>query len=268
MRRNISKLFIALPAILLLHSTAASDIPNGDFSSGLDQWNGEGTVVAQNNEALFRDQVPVTRLWTAYHFAGPGFFSFDFNAIMSTNVPPAAGPDVFFVTLYFVNDLDTFDLLTGQFDEALPLLDIDRDGANPTEGLVEASIAKPAGWSLYSTFIETTHRYVIPVFEFFNDNLATNDSEIRIDNVSLLSTKPRITNLTFLNNGTRLLIQFEHLTENPVTHRVERTNNLPNELSWATVPSTITEIGRATFTAELPIDLVIFWNFRIEYDEQ
>jgi hypothetical protein len=268
MRHNLSNVLFILPAVVLLRLSAASDIPNGDFSSGLDQWNGEGTVVAQNNEALFRDQVPVSRLWTAYNFSGPGLFSFDFSSILSTNVPPAAGPDVFFVTLYFVNDLDTFDLLTGQFDEAQPLLDIDRAGPAPTVGVVESSVAKPSGWSLYSTFIDTAYRFVIPVFEFFNDNLATNDSEIRIDNVSLLSTKPRITNLTFLNNRTTLLIDFEHLTENPVAHRVERSSNLPDEQSWATVSATITEIGRASFTAELPVDLLPNWNFRIEFEEE
>ena len=186
-RSSSLMLLLALVAI----ASPASAIPvNGDFGSGLNpatDWTAVGQVTRDNNEALFEDGANGTggRLYQGVALA-PGQYdlSLDFFGGLSRSVPFGTTPDVFFASLYFIDDLATFDVDGGVFDDAAGLFDADRDGAIPLIGSFIPS-AKGAGWWTYRVTFTNQWNYVIPFFELIDGNFIGDDSLVRLDNIRI-----------------------------------------------------------------------------------
>ena len=160
---------------------------NGDFSSGLTAWTAQGDVAVESEAAVLGDDAE----WYSLMYQGvalaPGAYEleFDFLNLLSAEVPNfALGPDYFVAGLYFTNDLASFDLMTGAYDAAMMLMDMDYSGVLNSNGAV-SPVAGVTDWSRYSIVFDTTYAYVVPVFEFYDFNFVDNDSAISLDNVAI-----------------------------------------------------------------------------------
>lgn len=178
---------IAVDARMLVASAPA----NGDFSDGLTSWTTEGVVTAAGGTAVLTDQVQPTSLLFQPVALTPGTYLFQFDVFSNLAPGPGTGsfPDTFFASLYFTSDPNTFDIRSGSFSDVTPLLDVDADGYVPAVGAVAPS---PLGgdWVRYTVTFENTYSYVVPAFELADIDGTAGNSEVRIDNVSIVVPEP------------------------------------------------------------------------------
>lgn len=160
---------------------------NGDFSAGLSDWTSAGDVSA-TTEATLADngQIYSYLLQPVALASGQYRIEFDFENLLSADVTsdPNAFPDSFFASLFFVNDLSTFDLANGVFDDVAPLLDADSSGVLNVAGVLSPSAVGP-NWTHFSFDFTNNYNYVIPVFELLDFNFVSADSAVNLDNVSI-----------------------------------------------------------------------------------
>ena len=175
---------LALMALVAL-PCAALPVVNGTFDSGLAGWTTVGDVQAVTDASLGDNGVDYSLLYQGVALA-PGTFrlEFDFMNLLSADVSEDfAFPDVFFASLYFTNDLGTFDLANAVFDDVAPLMDLDASGPSNVAGTVGASALGP-DWAHFTFDFSNSYAYVVPVFELLNFNFLA-DSEVRLDNVAI-----------------------------------------------------------------------------------
>jgi hypothetical protein len=173
-------------ACLSAASTYAT-VANGSFSAGLSDWTTQGDVSATSVATLGDNGEIYSSLLQPVALApGQYQFEFDFQSLMSTDpgTDPSAFPDAFFASLYFINDLPSFDLAGSVFDDAMPLLDVDVSGPVAIAGVLSPSVAIP-GWTHYTMDFTNNFSYVIPVFELLDFNIVSGDSAVNLDNVSI-----------------------------------------------------------------------------------
>jgi len=181
-------------------------ITNGNFSAGLSDWTTQGDVSAASVATLGDNGESYSLLLQPVALApGQYLFEFDFQNLLSADpgVEPNAFPDAFFASLYFINDLPSFDLAGSVFDDALPLLDLDASGPVALAGVLSPSLAIP-GWTHYAVNFNNNFGYAIPVFELLDFNFVAGDSAVNLDNVSITQPTgvvPEPATLTLLAMG-------------------------------------------------------------------
>lgn len=167
---------------------------NGDFSDGLNDWTTLGDVNEQLEEALVPDDGAGTGSSSLYQGVAlaPGSyeFQFDFLGDMSSNVPPGSFPDLFSASLYFIDDINSFDLVNSFFDDVIALFDLDFFGLAPINGSAGSS-PKGAGWTRWALSFNNSYNFAIPTFETFDGNFLA-DSVVRIDNVSITANPAQV----------------------------------------------------------------------------
>lgn len=169
--------------------TAQAVTVRSDFSGGLTGWNSAGDAHAADGSVRLGDaEGGWSALWTAYELQPTGSQRFCFDLARELNFTDELGtfPDTFFTTLYFVNDLSDFDLLTGQYDASRAVLDADYLGVRAADGSVVPGDGSVVPFERWCLDFSSAYRYVIPVFELFDGDFALN-SAVWIDNVSFSS---------------------------------------------------------------------------------
>lgn len=207
MRMRYFLFIAAILGILIFPYVQASHatLLNGDFSSGLNGWRTEGDVQVVNEEAILGDN---NEFYSALYQGValvPFIYTieFDFKNALS-DVPdmpgdPFAFLDTFFASLYFIDDLDQFNLAASAYDDTLALFDLDASGVFNNNGTIGAS-AKGADWFHFSMTFDNTYNYVIPTFELFDFNFIDNDSQVFLDNVSM-NPVPEPATIVLLGSG-------------------------------------------------------------------
>lgn len=191
MTRSMLRIWVGIAAAAALAvGSARADLINGDFSSGLDGWSVIGDVSGVAGTADISDNEYYSALYQALGVTdGSYVLEFDFYSGISDEVPDFTFPDVFFASLYFIDDLGAFDLETASYDDALALFDLDYSGVSNLTGEV---VMIGQGWYHFTLAFDTTYAYVIPAFELLNQNdpnanlLLGLDSDVYIDNVSIV----------------------------------------------------------------------------------
>lgn len=190
------RLFRSILAVVLLGSfgsgPAGAAFDNSDFSNGLTSWTTSGDVTVASQAAVLGDAVPDSSLYQGAEWLPASVtIQFDFSNVLSPAVPQGTFPDVFFASLYFINDLNQFDLQNHVFDDAVGLFDLDSGGVynlNPG-GLLSASPLGPE-WLRFTATLPNSYGYVIPVFELSDQNFVVGDSRVLVDNVTLAIPEP------------------------------------------------------------------------------
>lgn len=166
--------------------TSAS-VVNGDFSGGLGSWNTSGDVTSVSEATLGDNGEIYSYLYQAVALApGQYIIEFDFLNLLSSDLAtdPNAFPDAFFASLYFTNDLSSFDLLGTVPVDVMPLVDLESAGPVNVAGVLSPSAVGP-DWTHFSMAFTNNFSYVIPTFELLDFNFASDDSAVSLDNVSI-----------------------------------------------------------------------------------
>lgn len=168
-----------------LASGAHAGLINGDFEDGLNGWETYDDVSENGGVAIIGDNTAygASTLFQASNTgAGVVNFEFDFFAGISDVVTSGHFSDIFVNSLYFTNDLATFDLFGG-YDDVQWMFDVDAYGEIVYDGTITDS-AVGTGWRHFSFEFVSSYDYVVAVFDIFEIN-GSIDSTIQIDNVSL-----------------------------------------------------------------------------------
>lgn len=168
-----------------LASGAHAGLINGDFEDGLSSWETYDDVSENGGVAIIGDNTAygASTLFQASNTgAGVVNFEFDFFAGISDDVTSGHFSDIFVSSLYFTNDLATFDLFGG-YDDVQWMFDVDAYGEIVYDGTITDS-AVGTGWRHFSFEFVSSYDYVVAVFDIFEIN-GNIDSTFQIDNVSL-----------------------------------------------------------------------------------
>jgi len=178
-------------------------VMNGTFDESLDPWEIRGAVAGSTGIAVMTDGNATRSLLfqpvpaTIERFA----IAFDFRNALSTTVPLGRVADSFFATLYFTDNPQTFDIDTGAYDRALPLFDMDSDGAFNVHGTISGS-SKGVDWSRFMGTFENLHSFVVPAFELRDFNLINDDSAVALDNITIFAIpEPQVPSLAAFGAG-------------------------------------------------------------------
>lgn len=183
-------------------------VVNGDFASGLTGWTSDGDVsVTAAAEARLGDNGSFGVLYQGVaEPAGGLVLRFDYNpAGLSANVPGGTFPDLFYASLYFIDDLPSFSLDPANpvFDDVIPLFDLDFSGVTcgGAPGACGGTLADiGGGWYRYSLAFPNAYQYAIPVFELRDGNFLV-DSHVLVDNVEILPAAAPVPGTLFLLLG-------------------------------------------------------------------
>jgi len=194
---------VSLPQTLSISGNA---LDNGTFESGLSSWNSSGTVQVVSEEAVVSDATnPGAYMYQAVELnAGEYTISFDFSSDLSPNFSQGNFPDTFFASLYFIQDINQFDLPGGVFDDAAGLMDMDWAGVFNSIGVIGPSLKGPE-WNSFSHSFNLTYNYVVVAFEVAGLNGNSGDSSVQIDNVAIVLV-PEPSTWAFVTTGLLLFI--------------------------------------------------------------
>jgi hypothetical protein len=175
--------------LLLTGHGLAQGVENGDFTDGLNGWTTQGDVQVVDDAARLGDNLATHSLLYQGVALPPGTYTltFDFKNMLSSTAssePPFVFFDVFFATLFFVNDLSQFDPQTGQFDDVRDLFGMDYSGPFGVTGRISGSPKGP-DWARFTVTFSNKFNYAIPYFELYDLNFINNDSQVLIDNVGI-----------------------------------------------------------------------------------
>lgn len=171
-----------------LGASAATFVANGGFDNGLANWQRIGDVTSTAGVATLQDATAQFSLLYQPVEVIPGVeytFTFDFENNLSPFTPPEEAADIFFVALYFTNDLSTFDLLASSYAASLALFDLSAAGPANVFGAIAPS-PKGARWLRYTAAFTTPYRYVAPGLELASLNTISGDSQVTLDNVHII----------------------------------------------------------------------------------
>lgn len=222
--KPVYRLFLVvlfLVVLFLLPGRALFANPiNYDFSNGLTAWTTIGEVAEDNETAVLSDTNYAS--WSVLYqgesaVTGSYTIEFDFKNGLSAETLEDdpfgfSFPDVFFASIYFVDDLSTFyldiDPDNSSYNGATALFDMDYIGAysNDDDGIIDGTISElDNGWYHFSLVFENTFNYIIPTFELMDWNFINDDSQVWIDNVQLTANQaspvPEPTTLLLMLTG-------------------------------------------------------------------
>lgn len=198
-----------LTFFLLATQIAVAGVINGDFSSNLDNWVNSNVTVTSGAADVSDGSGLDSSLFQGVSLS-PGQYALDFDFLnqLSVDAPSGSFLDPFFASLYFINDIKSFDLGNQVFDNVQPLFDLDANGTTLYGGSVSPS-PLGNGWLHFSTVFNNTFNYAIPTFELFNLNSIANDSRVLIDHVAITATPvhtvPEAETLTLLMSAISML---------------------------------------------------------------
>lgn len=166
-------------------------VMNGDFSSGLMSWETEGSVIVTSEGALLADDtVTYSNLFQPVN-EGPGRYelAFEFRSDLGAPNPPVSDfSDLGFVSIYFVDDIVTFELteFAASFDTGTAVLDVDDTGVTFANSAASIGYSPQGGeWARLTMLFDSSHQWIIPAFELFEFNFQDNDSTFFVNNVTL-----------------------------------------------------------------------------------
>lgn len=181
---------LGLVAALLVTTQASATVVNGNFDSGLSGWTVTGDVTATAEATLSDATDGYAALYQPLALA-PGQYRIEFDVLgllsSDLSADPNAFPDTLFASLYFINDLSSFDLAGAVFDDSAALLDLDASGPLYVAGTLSQSALGP-DWMHLSFDFQNQYSYVVPVFELVDFNYLSGDSAASVDNVSITAT--------------------------------------------------------------------------------
>lgn len=186
---------ISMFFLMFLSLTTQASVVNGEFSDALSEWTAADNVsVDTAGHAVLGDSGADSRALYQGVALAPGKYqlSFDFNG----NGLSPSGPsflDVFSASLYFTNNLGSFDPLDPSTFAASPdpgLFDLDSSGktfweAGPDNITSNGPNTPPSPWEHFNFLFDQTYAYAIPFFELFNVGNVPGDSTVLLDNVSI-----------------------------------------------------------------------------------
>jgi PEP-CTERM motif-containing protein len=195
--KNLFTFFVTslLLIFFISNSSYATLIQNGDFSisSELAGWTFGGDTSTSDEYAVLGDDDD----WWSYLYQPIGLdngtytIEFDFKNELSTqpddpNSSSEAFYDTFYASVYFINDIENFDLTLFEYDHSLPLFDMDANGGvfNEISGSISPNDDDSSWLHFYTTFTNE-YEYAIVTFELIDWNFIDNDSQVFIDNVSI-----------------------------------------------------------------------------------
>jgi hypothetical protein len=201
--QDARSLNISLPQTLEISGNA---LINGTFELGLTSWNTSGSVQVASEEAVVSDTSnPGAYMYQSVGLtAGVYTISFDFSSGLSSNFSQGNFPDTFFASLYFIQDINQFDLPGGVFDDTAGLMDMDWAGVFNNLGVIGPSLKGPE-WSHFSRSFNLTYNYAVVAFEVAGLNGDSGDSSVQIDNVAIVLV-PEPSTLAFVMAGMLILI--------------------------------------------------------------
>lgn len=204
--------------LLVAASTSASaTVVNGDFASGLNDWEAEGLVSSAGEVAIINDDFPLSGLFQVVNTGqGMFLFEFDFLANFSSDLTadPFAFPDTLWVSLYLTDDP------TGTIqDDYREVFDMDDSGIFALyPGVSVGASALGGDWLHASLTFTNDYQYAMPAFELADFNFVIGDSEVQIDNVSITPAQapiPEPTTVALMALGLAgLLARGRNLTPN------------------------------------------------------
>ena len=226
-----------LAAVSVSRNARADALVNGGFDSGLSGWQTQGGVFPSTDVAVLADDSFTSGLlWQPVASLDGRFtLTFDFNNALSASVPQGTLADSFFATVYFTDNLATFDIAAGVFDQAISLFDLDTSGPANVTGSIGPS-SKGANWSFFTLTFDNTHGFIVPAFDLRDLNLVNNDSAVGLDNVTL-SEVPEITQSpqdVIVRAGNDATFTAAALSSRPLTFQWQR-NDM--DIPGATLPS-------------------------------
>lgn len=163
---------------------ASAVFSNGGFSDGLTGWTFENDVSVEDGRAVLEDpESGYSVLYQGAPLAAGSFqIDFDFLNLLSADVPQGFFLDVYFASIYYIDDLAQFDLGSGGYDASVGLFDMDSAGTYNVNGSIGASPLGPE-WLHYSGFLPNAYSNIVAVFEIHNLNGEGGDSLVLMDNV-------------------------------------------------------------------------------------
>ncbi len=175
-----------LAACILLLSSPAAALTNGDFSAGLDGWTTAGGVSVVAEELVLSDAGPASSsAWQAVAAQDPRtVLAFDVRGSLSSFIPadPFGFADIFATSIYLFDDPTDFDPADGAALGAVSVLSLEVDG--PFDVFASVTPAGRGGdWLHVSLEFESPNAYFAPAFELFELALVGGDSFVYIDNV-------------------------------------------------------------------------------------
>lgn len=180
---------LSFAAALLLVSSPAAALTNGDFSAGLDGWSTSGPVRVSAGALLLEDEdgdIPLSSsAWQVVAAEAPAaVLSFDVLPSLSPFTPsdPFGFPDIFATSIYLFDEPNGFDPANATALATSPVLSIDADGPYDVFAMVEPSM-RGGDWLHVSLTFDTPYAYFAPAFELFELALEPGDSAVRIDDV-------------------------------------------------------------------------------------
>jgi hypothetical protein len=235
--RFLAVCFLWLAAVSVSRNARADALVNGGFDSGLSGWQTQGGVFPSMGVAVLADDSFTSGLlWQPVASLDGRFtLTFDFNNALSASVPQGALADSFFATLYFTDNLATFDIAGGMFDQAISLFDLDATGLANVTGSIGPS-SKGANWSLFTLTFDNTHGFIVPAFDLRDLNLVNDDSAVALDNVKLTEI-PEITQSpqdTVVRAGNDAMFTAAASSSRPLTFQWRRDGV---DIPGATLPS-------------------------------
>lgn len=202
---SAKRIALGLAVACLSAVPSYASIVNGTFSTALSDWTYSGDVTA-TTEATLADNGELYSLLYQPVALSPGQYriEFDFQNLLSADqTDPNAFPDTFYASLFFINDLSSFDLANGIFDDSASLMDLDVSGPLTVAGVLSPSVVGP-DWTHFSFDFTNNFSYVIPVFEMLDFDFVSGDSAVNLDNVSITQPTgvvPEPATLTLLGMG-------------------------------------------------------------------
>jgi len=176
----------ALVVLGLAGPGTADPVANGSFTNGLVSWKAAWDASVSAEEAVLSDRTsdPVFLFQSVTLTDTVVTVSFDFHNGLSADVPAGRFRDSFYASVYGVDRQADFVLENDRFDRACALLDLDSNGAFNVRGAVRPS-PRGVGWQHFSGAVTNSESFLYLVFELYDLNSVTNDSAVRIDNVTV-----------------------------------------------------------------------------------
>jgi hypothetical protein len=163
-------------------------IQNGGFDTNLNGWTTDGDVEVVDGAAKLADSNDDYSLLFQTVSVNTGRYILDFefaNHMSPFLSDPGSGfgfQDICFASLYFLDDLNGFDLNLAGSQNFISLFNLDFEAPYDVTGTITKS-ARSVGWWHFTLPFQNNWKYAVPVFEILDLNGIANDSSILMDDV-------------------------------------------------------------------------------------